>query len=85
MDSTNETIVSLESNIVNNLVDEKNTNPDCVATFLSRKYKCVVIWLISIISVSEMIYLLLQKTPDSSFENMINLFLNITEKLNKNL
>ena len=62
------------------LGDEK-----CVSTFLTRKYKCLIIWCISIISVTEMIYLLLQKTSDASVDNVIQRFLNITEMLNKKM
>ena len=56
----------------------------CISNFLSKKYKCVIIWLISIISVSEMMYLLIQKSSDTSIDNVIQRFLNITEMLNKN-
>ena len=63
---------------INDISDDK-----CISSFLSKKYKCVIIWLISIISVSEMIYLLLQKSSDSSVDNVIQRFLNITEMINK--
>jgi hypothetical protein len=74
-----------ESCAIKDLKIEIDEGEKCISNFLTKKYKCVIIWLISIISVSEMIYLLLEKSSDASVDTIIQRFLNITEKLNKNL
>lgn len=46
--------------------------------FMSKKYKCVIIWLVSMISMSEMIYLLLQKSDDLPIKAVLLKYLNVT-------
>jgi len=58
--------------------DKYKSDKNCITKFLSRKYKCVIIWLISIISMSEMIYLILQKSSDTVLSEVFQKYLNIS-------
>jgi len=50
----------------------------CFLKFMSRKYKCVIIWLMSIISVSEAIYLTMQQPESSAIKSILLKYLNVT-------
>jgi hypothetical protein len=55
-----------------------NERRSCFERFLLKKYKCIIIWLISIISITELIYLLLEKSSDSVINDILNKYLNNT-------
>jgi len=66
----------------NEKYNRKNDGDEsCFFRFMSKKYKCVIIWLISIISVSEAIYLTLQQPESSSIKTILLRYLNVTNDM----
>ena len=59
--------------------NETKTDPLYIR-LLRKKYKCVLLWLFSIICVSELLYIIVDKIDNKILENFINRFLD-----NKNI
>ena len=57
----------------------KNNNDSCLTRFMRKKYKCIIIWLISIISMSQFLYLLIQSDYDNVVLKLLDIFLNRTK------
>jgi hypothetical protein len=51
--------VKLEKNMTENLPIEEKSR---LIIFMVKKYKCIIIWLFSVASIAEFIYLILEKT-----------------------
>ena len=55
--------------------EEKSSNY-CVR-FLRKKYKCCLLWLLSIISFTQLIYIILDKIDNSLLQNIVIKLLNL--------
>ena len=51
--------------------NNKQENESLCVRFLRKKFKCVIIWMLSITSVSQFLYLLLEKIDNSVLEKML--------------
>ena len=61
-------------------VKNNNTNESCLTRFLHKKYKCIIIWMISIISMSQFLYLLLQNNYDEILIKLLEIAFNSTKE-----
>jgi hypothetical protein len=59
---------------------EKNENTSKFERFLIKKYKCFIILIMSILSISEMIYLILQKNSNTLISDVVATYFNETNK-----
>lgn len=59
---------------------EKNENTSRFERFLIKKYKCFIILIMSIVSISEMIYLILQKNSSTLVSDVVSSYFNVTNK-----
>lgn len=59
--------------------EEKNGNAIFFRKILFAKYKCVMLWLLSIISLTEFLYLFLQKTDDDIIRTFFIKYFNSTD------
>jgi hypothetical protein len=59
---------------------EKNENNSKFERFLIKKYKCFIILIMSIVSISEMIYLILQKNSSTLVSDVVANYFNVTNK-----
>jgi hypothetical protein len=59
---------------------EKNENTSRFERFLIKKYKCFIILIMSIVSISEMIYLILQKNSSTLVSDVVSNYFNVTNK-----
>ena len=61
--------------------EKENTSEDdlCIRC-LRKKYKCLIIWLLSITSLSQLLYLILEKVDNNLLEKMLKniLYKNLT-------
>jgi hypothetical protein len=76
-------IQDIEAEINKNL--PKNEKFGRFERFLSRKYKCFIIFIMTILSISEMIYLILQKDSNSVVSNLVEKYFNVTRNLNNRI
>jgi hypothetical protein len=63
----------------------KKENSSRFERFLVRKYKCFIIFIMALLSISEMIYLVLQKNSDSFINDVIEKYFNATRNLNNKI
>jgi glycerol-3-phosphate responsive antiterminator len=59
---------------------EKTENTTKFERFLAKKYKCIIIFLMSILSISEMMYLILQKNSSTLVTDVVAKYFNVTNK-----
>ena len=59
---------------------EKTGNTSRFERFLAKKYKCLIIFIMSILSISEMIYLILQKNSSTLVSDVVAKYFNVTNK-----
>jgi hypothetical protein len=59
---------------------EKNENTSKFERFLIKKYKCFIILIMSILSISELIYLILQKNSNTLVSDVVATYFNGTNK-----
>lgn len=76
-------INDIEAEIDKNFV--KNERSSCFERFLIRKYKCFIILVMSILSISEMIYLILQKNSNTLVSDIVEKYFNRTSDLTKKI
>ena len=54
-------------------------SPNFCVRFLRKKYKCCLLWLLSIISGTQLLYIILDKIDTRLLENMFVKFVNMSE------
>ena len=59
---------------------EKTGHTSRFERFLAKKYKCFIILIMSILSISEMIYLILQKNSSTLVSDVVAKYFNVTNK-----
>jgi hypothetical protein len=59
---------------------EKTPNKSKFERFLIKKYKCFIILIMSILSISEMVYLILQKNSNTLVSDVVAKYFNVTNK-----
>jgi hypothetical protein len=64
---------------------QKTEKTSCFERFLIRKYKCFIILIMTILSISEMIYLILQKNSSTHVNDIFEKYFNVTAFVNKKI
>lgn len=81
--SSKNTLKKMNINNIEAQIDEKfgkNENTSKFERFLIKKYKCFIILIMSILSISEMIYLILQKNSNTLVSDVVATYFNETNK-----
>ena len=58
--------------------DPPRTEKSRILIFMVKKYKCIIIWLFSVASIAEFIYLFLEKNYEGKFLKMVQKYRNAT-------
>ena len=72
------------SEIIKNMPDPTNLpieEKSRLIVFMVKKYKCIIIWLFSVASIAEFIYLILEKNSEGKFLEIAHKYLNATRAL----
>ena len=65
----------IRKNMPENLPIEEKSR---LIIFMVKKYKCIIIWLFSVASIAEFIYLILEKNSEGKFLEIAQKYLNAT-------
>ena len=74
----------MSSEIIKNMPDPTNLpieEKSRLIVFMVKKYKCIIIWLFSVASIAEFIYLILEKNSEGKFLEIAHKYLNATRAL----
>ena len=68
----------IRKNLSENLPIEEKSR---LIIFMVKKYKCIIIWLFSVASIAEFIYLILEKNSEGKFLEIAQKYLNATRAI----
>jgi hypothetical protein len=74
----------MSSEIIKNMPDPENLpieEKSRLIIFMVKKYKCIIIWLFSVASIAEFIYLILEKNSEGKFLEVAQKYLNATRAI----
>ena len=74
----------MSSEIIKNMPDPANLpieEKSRLIVFMVKKYKCIIIWLFSVASIAEFIYLILEKNSEGKFLEIAQKYLNATRAI----
>jgi len=74
----------MSSEIIKNMPDPTNLpieEKSRLIVFMVKKYKCIIIWLFSVASIAEFIYLILEKNSEGKFLEIAQKYLNATRAI----
>ena len=74
----------MSSEIIKNMPDPSNLpieEKSRLIVFMVKKYKCIIIWLFSVASIAEFIYLILEKNSEGKFLEIAQKYLNATRAI----
>ena len=74
----------MSSEIIKNMPDPENLpieEKSRLIIFMVKKYKCIIIWLFSVASIAEFIYLILEKNSEGKFLEIAQKYLNATRAI----
>ena len=74
----------MSSEIIKNMPDPSNLpieEKSRLIVFMVKKYKCIIIWLFSVASIAEFIYLILEKNSEGKFLEVAQKYLNATRAI----
>lgn len=74
----------MSSEIIKNMPDPTNLpieEKSRLIVFMVKKYKCIIIWLFSVASIAEFIYLILEKNYEGKFLEVAQKYLNATRAI----
>ena len=74
----------MSSEIIKNMPDPTNLpieEKSRLIIFMVKKYKCIIIWLFSVASIAEFIYLILEKNSEGKFLEIAQKYLNATRAI----
>ena len=74
----------MSSEIIKNMPDPTNLpieEKSRLIVFMVKKYKCIIIWLFSVASIAEFIYLILEKNSEGKFLEVAQKYLNATRAI----
>ena len=74
----------MSSEIIKNMPDPTNLpieEKSRLIIFMVKKYKCIIIWLFSVASIAEFIYLILEKNSEGKFLEVAQKYLNATRAI----
>ena len=74
----------MSSEIIKNMPDPSNLpieEKSRLIIFMVKKYKCIIIWLFSVASIAEFIYLILEKNSEGKFLEIAQKYLNATRAI----
>ena len=72
-----------EGQVKCNCIENNKTN--CLTKFCRKKYKCCLLWLLTIISMTQLLYIILDKVDTRLFEALLVRFISLSSKNSTNI